>query len=176
MKRPSLRYFARFRGDYGYLRAVVRYESTRKCITTPLVITRSQLSKLDTSGTLEIEPGNTSDALLCGRLKAYTAIVWHVVRPLIQSGKFAATKGEELTEAINKAQAQERKASYKRMMAAQGHNVDAMPQEAFEPGLHYADGRPMSAEDIAKVEAILSKGPWPSYEEKHQGKEADNEK
>ena len=96
---PSLRYFARFKEDFGYLRAVIRNGYTRKYILTPLVINRDQLSRLNTLGYIDPVQG-VEDMRLGGRLREYTAYVWQVVTPLIESGEFDAVPSRQLTNRI----------------------------------------------------------------------------
>lgn len=98
-RKPTLRYFARFKGDSGYLRAIIRYRKTRRYIQTPITITKEQLGRLFSTGHI-LHIQNTSDALLEGRLQNFTACVWQVVRPLIDSGEFASTDSKGLTTAI----------------------------------------------------------------------------
>lgn len=98
-KKPTLRYFARFKEDFGYLRAVIRNGSTRKYVLTPLVITADQLARLDTSGHINQPQGDT-DYLLEGRLREYTTYIWQTVNPLLESGEFDAMPSEHLTTAI----------------------------------------------------------------------------
>lgn len=98
IKRPTLRYYARFKEDYGYLRAVIRYKERRKYITTPLIIAKGQLDRLDTSG--HIIMMNREDIVLENHLKEFTAYIWETVTPLIDSGRFADITSAELSAAI----------------------------------------------------------------------------
>lgn len=98
LKRPTLRYYARFKEDYGYLRAVIRYKERRKYITTPLIIAKGQLDRLDTSG--HIIMMNREDIVLENHLKEFTAYIWETVTPLIDSGRFADITSAELSAAI----------------------------------------------------------------------------
>ena len=98
-KMATLRYFGRFKGEFGYLRAVVRYDKTRKFIITPLVITKDQLSRLDTTGGIKEAESNADKILHCN-LKRYTQYVWHVVKPLLTSGEFDTIPSERLSTAI----------------------------------------------------------------------------
>lgn len=97
-KKPTLHYYARFKEEFGYLHAVIRSGTTRKCITTPLVITAEQLPRLDTSG--YISNPTEGDLLLDGRLHRFTPIVWSVVNPLIANGEFANIPSQTLTAKI----------------------------------------------------------------------------
>ena len=98
-KKPSLRYFARFKGNFGYLRAVINNGSKRKYVLTPLVITAEQLTRLDRSGHIN-QPQNNADHILEGRLREYTNYIWQTVNPLLASGEFDAMPSEHLTTAI----------------------------------------------------------------------------
>lgn len=95
-----MRYFARFKGDFGYLRAVIRYGSTRKTITTPLVITAEQLTQLDSAGHIS-QPLTDADHRLDGKLRQYSNYIWQTVNPLLESGEFDAIPSEQLTTAIS---------------------------------------------------------------------------
>lgn len=94
-----MRYFARFKEDFGYLRAVIRYESTRKYVLTPLVITAEQLTRLDSAGHIN-KPQSNADHILEGRLREYTNYIWQTVNPLLASGEFDAMPSTLLTTAI----------------------------------------------------------------------------
>lgn len=98
-KKPTLRYFARFKEDFGYLRAVIRYGETRKYVLTPLVITAEQRTRLDSAGHIN-QPKSNADLILEGRLIRYTAYIWQTVTPLLASGEFDAMPSEYLTTAI----------------------------------------------------------------------------
>ena len=98
-KKPTLRYFARFKEDFGYLRAVIRNGYTRKYVLTPLVITAEQLTRLDSAGHIN-QPQSNADHILEGRLKEYTTYIWQTVNPLLASGEFDAMPTEHLTTAI----------------------------------------------------------------------------
>lgn len=98
-KKPTLRYFARFKEDFGYLRAVIRNGSTRKYVLTPLVITAEQLTRLDSAGHIN-QPQSNADLILEGRLRGYTNYIWQTVNPLLASGEFDAMPSEHLTTAI----------------------------------------------------------------------------
>lgn len=94
-----MRYFARFRGNFGYLRAIARNEEIRKSILTPLVITRDQLSRLKTLGYIDPVQG-VEDMRLDGRLREYTATAWEVFNELLAAGTFAATPSESISTTI----------------------------------------------------------------------------
>lgn len=94
-----MRYFARFKGAFGYLRAVVRYGSIRKTITTPLVITAEQLTRLDSAGHIN-QPQTDADLRLDGRLRQYTNYIWQTVNSLLESGDFGTMPSKLLTIAI----------------------------------------------------------------------------
>lgn len=98
-KKPTLRYFARFKEDFGYLRAVIRYGNVRKYVLTPLVITAEQLTRLDSAGYIN-QPQSNADLILDGRLREYTNYIWKTVNPLLASGEFDVTPSEYLTTAI----------------------------------------------------------------------------
>lgn len=102
-KKATLRYYTRFKEDFGHIRAVIRYEDTRKYITTPLIITAEQRTRLDTFGHINQPQGNT-DHLLEERLKRYTGYIWRTVKPLILSGEFATMPTEALAAAIKETQ------------------------------------------------------------------------
>lgn len=98
-KKPTLRYFARFKEDFGYLRAVIRNGSTRKYVLTPLVITVEQLTRLDSAGHIN-QPQSNADHILEGRLREYTNYIWQTVNPLLASEEFDAMPSTLLTTAI----------------------------------------------------------------------------
>lgn len=98
-KKPTLRYFARFKEDFGYLRAVIRNGYTRKYVLTPLVITAEQLTRLDSTGHINQRQSN-ADYILEGGLKEYTNYIWQTVNPLLASGEFDTIPSEQLTTAI----------------------------------------------------------------------------
>lgn len=153
--KPSLRYFARFKGNFGYLRATARNGEFRKSILTPLVINRDQLSRLNTLGYIDPVQG-VEDMRLDGRLREYTATAWEVFNELLAAGTFATTPSESISTAIlnrHKAKSAER---YKRLLAREGYDVDKMPPEAFEPGWHNPDGSRMSAKDEREIKAMLA--------------------
>ena len=98
MSKLTLRYFARFKGDTGYLRAVVRYDGHRKYLTTPIVITRTQLPRLKSFG--RIIHTNDADALLDGRLLRYTSYIMQVAKTLVDNGTFAATSSADFAAMV----------------------------------------------------------------------------
>ena len=98
-KKPTLRYFAQFKGNFGYLRAIARNEEIRKSILTPLVINRDQLSRLNTLGYIAPVQG-VEDMRLNGRLREYTATAWGVFNELLAAGTFATTPSESISTAI----------------------------------------------------------------------------
>lgn len=152
---PSLRYFARFKGNFGYLRATARNGEIRKSILTPLVITREQLSRLNTLG--RIDPvQSVEDMRLDGRLREYNATAWEVFNALIAAGTFATTPAEYISTAILNRHKSKEEERVKRRFAAEGYDVDKMPAEAFAPGWHNPDGSRMSAKDEREIKAILA--------------------
>lgn len=152
---PSLRYFARFRGNFGYLRATARNGEIRKSILTPLVINRDQLSRLNTIG--RIDPvQSVEDMRLATRLREYTATAWEVLNALIADGAFATTPAESISTAILDRHKSKEEERVKRSLAANGYDVDNMPSEAFAPGWHNADGSHMSAKDEREIKTILA--------------------
>lgn len=112
-KIKSLRYFARFRGDYGYLRAIITYQGQRKYILAPYTITTDQLARLHCSGRIK-NPKTDSDLILMGRLRDYTSYVWQVVNPLIASGDYTDISSEELSDRIENAMKEGRERNLKR--------------------------------------------------------------
>ena len=100
-KKPTLRYFARFQEDFGYLRAVIRNGYTRKYVLTPLVITADQKARLDSAGHIN-QPQGYADWLLESRLTEYTNYIWQTINPLLASGEFDAMPSTLLTTAILK--------------------------------------------------------------------------
>lgn len=143
--KPRLRYFARFRGDFGYLRAVVRHGKIRKNILTPIVIAKEQMPRLDTSGSIIVT--NHSDMVLKSRIKEFTRILWYAVTPLIDSGAFDAMPGKDITNAILDAKAEFEQSAYRRNLARLGYDVSQMAPGYDEPGFRYATGEVMSDED-----------------------------
>lgn len=124
-----MRYYARFKEGFGYLHAVIRHGTTRKCITTPLVITAAQLSRLDTSGYI-YNPGK-EDLSLDSRLRHFTPIVWDVVKPLIASGEFSIIKSQALTAAIMEAWERDRR-DLEQEAELRGKSAEALEQEQAE--------------------------------------------
>ena len=98
MNKFTLRYFARFSGDFGNLRAVVRYNGKVKYVTTPLVIYRNQLPRLKSFG--RIIHTNDADALLDGRLLRYTSYIMQVAKTLVDNGTFAATSSADFAAMV----------------------------------------------------------------------------
>lgn len=128
-KKPTLRYYARFKEEFGYLHAVIRYGTTRKCITTPLVITAEQLPRLDTSG--YISNPTEGDLLLDGRLHRFTPIVWSVVNPLIANGEFANIPSQTLTAKILEARERDLR-DLEQEAPERNMSADALEQELGE--------------------------------------------
>lgn len=143
-KKPTLRYFARFKEDFGYLRAVIRYGSTRKYVLTPMVVTKAQLDRLDTAGHIRRE--TDEDVMLEGRLREFTSYVWQVVTPLIEAGEFDAVPSWQLTNRIfatKKAEDEARRqrtnataeATFQRKAAeaeARGHELHSLKIKEFQ--------------------------------------------
>lgn len=154
-KKPTLRYFARFKGNFGYLRATARNGEIRKYILTPLVINRDQLSRLNTLGYIDPVQG-VEDMRLGGRLWEYTATAWEVLNELLAAGTFATTPAESISTAILNRHKEKQKERDKRMLAKSGYDVAKMPPEAFEPGFHNPDGSRMSAKDEREIKAMLA--------------------
>jgi hypothetical protein len=152
---PSLRYFARFKGNFGYLRATARNGEIRKSILTPLVITREQLKRLNTRGYIDPVQG-VEDMRLDGRLREYTATAWEVFNALIAAGTFAPTPAEHISTAILNRHKGKQKERCKRMLAKSGYDVDNMPSGSFSPGGHNPDGSRMSAKDERELKALLA--------------------
>ena len=152
---PSLRYFARFKGNFGYLRATARNGEIRKSILTPLVINRDQISRLNTLGYIDPVQG-VEDMRLDGRLREYTATAWEVFNELLAAGAFATTPSESISTAILNRHKEKQKERDKRMLAKSGYDVAKMPPEAFEPGWHNPDGSRMSAKDEREIKAMLA--------------------
>ena len=132
-KKPTLRYFARFKEDFGYLRAVIRYRSTRKYVLTPLVITAEQLTRLDSAGYIN-QPQSKADLILDGRLREYTNYIWQTVNPLLASGEFDATPSEYLTTAILNTKKAEDEACRQRAEARAGATFQRKAAEAEARG------------------------------------------
>ena len=100
-KVPTLRYFTRFRGNYGRVRAVIRKGLTRKTIVSAIIIAKEQLPRLESVG--GIYPiKNDADFLLHSRLQNFTALVWRVVKPLMDSGDFGRMPGTAISAAIER--------------------------------------------------------------------------
>lgn len=127
-KKPTLRYFARFKEDFGYLRAVIRYGETRKYILTPMVITKAQLARLDSAGHIRIE--SQEDGMLETRLREYTGYIWQTVNPLIASGGFAAMPSELLTTAIINTKKDEEEKRQERVNAMAAATFQRKAEEA----------------------------------------------
>lgn len=95
----NLRYYARFIGDYGRLRAVIRRNGIRKFITTPVLISRQQFENLCSSGEV-VTLITSEDFSLQERLNEVTALIREVVTPLIESGSFDSTRSALITRAL----------------------------------------------------------------------------
>lgn len=141
--KPRLRYFARFTEDFGYLRAYVRNGKFRKYILTPIVVSRDQVAKLDTAGSMA-KMETVDDVRIDARLREYTQIVWQTVTPLIESGAFDAMTGEQLTSAIFRAKKEYDRESTRRNLTKLGYDVDTLKEGWEKPGLHRADGTPIN--------------------------------
>lgn len=114
-KVPTLRYFTRFRGDYGRVHAVIRKGLTRKTIVSAINISKEQLPRLESVG--GIYPiTDDADFLLHSRLQDFTELVWRVVKPLMDSGDFDRMPGTAIRAAIEREYEATMKASYRRMM------------------------------------------------------------
>lgn len=131
-KKPTLRYFARFKEDFGYLRAVIRYDGARKYILTPMVVTKAQLQRLESAGHIRIESGE--DVMLETRLREYTTYIWKTVNPLIASGGFAAMPSERLTTAILNTKKGEEEKRQQRVNAVADAEFQRKAKEAAERG------------------------------------------
>lgn len=137
-KRPSLRYFAKFRGNFGYLRATARNGEIRKSIVTPLVIDREQLSRLNTLG--RIDPvQSVEDIRLNVRLRKYTVTAWEVINSLIAAGTFAATPSEYISTAILKRQKSKEDYRIKALIKKKFQNEEINNNHPF-PDCPDADG------------------------------------
>lgn len=95
---PRLRYYTRFRESVGRLRVVIWYKGVRKYISTPIIIARDQLAKLDSIGKLDLR--TFDDCIVQKRIDQYTRSVWRVVTPLIDNGTFADTPSLKIGTAI----------------------------------------------------------------------------
>lgn len=131
-KKPTLRYFARFKEDRGYLRAVIRYGQKRKYITTPIPITQAQLGRLDTAGHIRIE--TNEDAILEGRLRDFTSYVWKVVTPLIDTGEFDSALSWEISHSIYATIRDTENARRQRVTEAAEANLQRAAEEAAAKG------------------------------------------
>ena len=153
-KRPTLRFFAAFRGNFGHIRAVVRYDNIRKSLLTPLIITKDQLARLDTAGGLKSFESD-EDAILHGRLRAYRADIWHVVTPLIESGEFANTPSEHLTTAVIRYRQAQEKAATRRHLEAMGYDTATLKPGFDSPGFHNPDGSRMTPKEEKAFRELL---------------------
>ena len=134
-KKPTLRYFARFKENFGYLHAVIRYGTTRKYVLTPLVITAEQLTRLDSAGYIN-QPQSKADLILDGRLREFTAYVWQVVTPLIEAGEFDAVPSGQLTNRILATKKAEDEARSQRTEARAGATFQRKAAEAAKMPLN----------------------------------------
>lgn len=98
---PRLRYYTRFRESVGRLRIVIWYKGVRKFLSTPIIIDRDQLAKLDSIG--KINCTTIEDCELDSRIDHYTKSVWRVVTPLIEQGKFAETPSQTISNMVDRA-------------------------------------------------------------------------
>lgn len=153
-KVPTLRYFARFRGNYGRVRAVIRKGLTRKTIVSAIVIAKEQLPRLESVG--GIDPiTNDSDFLLHSRLQDFTELVWRVVKPLMDSGDFDRMPGTAIRAAIEREYEARMKASYRRMLSSH-RDTSTLKPGWDEPGWHNDDGSLMTKEQEAFWRALIA--------------------
>lgn len=113
--RPRLRYFTRFKGDLGYLRACITAGQVRKHITSPIILNRQQAARLDTLGGLK-EVKTLEDATKVNQIKRFTAAVW-LTLTRISEGQHKTMP--DLSEISTSQLANEIVSTYK------GENVDA---------------------------------------------------
>lgn len=153
-KVPTLRYFARFRGDYGRVHAVIRKGLTRKTIVSAIVIAKEQLPRLESVG--GIYPiTDDADFLLHSRLQDFTELVWRVVKPLMDSGDFDRMPGTAIRAAIEREYEATMKASYRRMLSSR-HDTSTLKPGWDEPGWHNDDGSLMTKEQEAFWRALIA--------------------
>lgn len=148
-----MRYFARFKEGFGYLRAVIRNGDTRKYVLTPLVITAEQLTRLDSAGHIN-QPKNNADLILEGRLIEYTTYIWQTVNPLLASGEFDAMPSEHLTTAILNTKKSE-EARREKKLEAQAEV--RFREEAEEASKHGVTLNRLTPKEFAELQERLQK-------------------
>lgn len=99
-RKPTIRYFSRIRGKYGFLYAKIRYLECRKTISTKILISKEQGKRLCSDGRF-LPPWGEDDAELehC-IIENYTAAALAVARNLIDAGRFDSTPGKDFHELI----------------------------------------------------------------------------
>lgn len=122
MEKINLRFYARFRTDYGRLRAVINYNKSRKFLTTNIPISREQLSRFDSIGDIDIT--NTADMLLRGRIMAFKRHLMAIVEPMVELDTFADVAPLDLAKMIKNRFEEERERCRRRHFARLGINVD----------------------------------------------------
>lgn len=96
-----MRYYARFRGEQGYLRAVLRLGKVRKYITTDICVTSKQLARIESSG--EVRVRTAPDKELSGKLEKCNKAIWGVITPLLEAGAFTSTPSDTLDREVREA-------------------------------------------------------------------------
>lgn len=101
MNKITLRYYARFRGDSGYVESVARSGATgvRKRIKTPIKITRAQSERLTSEGKITPAQEN-ADIFRNGDIRNFDEAAREVLPALMAAGAFDRMSGKELSEAI----------------------------------------------------------------------------
>lgn len=104
---PRIRYFTRFRGEYGYIYALLRFYKTRKTINTKIIISREQAKRFCSDGSF-LPPTTIDDCELeCVTLDKYTRNALKVVGEMVANNTFAETPGESIPAMIEVAMREE---------------------------------------------------------------------
>lgn len=156
-KAPSLRYYARFRCAFGYLRCLITLNNSRKYITTPLVIKRRQLPLLHSEGYLDIV--DPEDMGLNLRLQEYDKTIREYIDELLADGTFYAAPSWPMTTAIEIRHRDKQRARRRRLAEREGIDTSQMPPEAFDEGTWYNvdENRKMTLQERAEFKNQLSK-------------------
>lgn len=98
---PRIRYFTRFRGEYGYIYALLRFYKTRKTINTKIIISREQAKRLCSDGSFLPSESSVDDCRELGnKLDSYTRNALKVVGGMVANNTFAETSGESIPAMI----------------------------------------------------------------------------
>lgn len=101
---PRIRYFTRFRGEYGYIYALLRFYKTRKTINTKIIISREQTKRFCSDGSFLPSESRVDDCRELGNtLDSYTRYALKVVREMVANNTFAEIPGKSIPAMIGTA-------------------------------------------------------------------------